>query len=135
MYVDKGHRYSDVDLALVYDHLAFSEYKLGNIKKATQYTRDLLQNGQLLIPFQFRVTLSDNILEPDHERALSNMAYFEKIRTEQPDLFADVEEVEEQTEMLTERQIYEATCREGKPLVSKVAYFLFISCFVPAAFI
>ena len=36
---------SDIDLPLVYDHLAFSEYQLGNMKKATQYNRDLLQNG------------------------------------------------------------------------------------------
>lgn len=37
---------SGVDLAEVYDHLAFSEYQLGNVKRATQYTRDLLQNGE-----------------------------------------------------------------------------------------
>lgn len=40
-----GRGYSDLDFVLVYDHLAFSEYKLGNLKKAAQYTRDLLQNG------------------------------------------------------------------------------------------
>ena len=35
----------NLDLSEVYDHLAFSEYQLGNIKRAMQYTRDLLQNG------------------------------------------------------------------------------------------
>jgi len=39
-------RGSDLDLALVYDHLSYAEYKLGNLKKAAQYTRDLLQNGK-----------------------------------------------------------------------------------------
>lgn len=37
-----------MDLADVYDHLAYSEYQLGNIRRATQYTRDLLQNGSVL---------------------------------------------------------------------------------------
>lgn len=45
-FIGSGPGYSDVDLSEVYDHLAFSEYELGNIKKATQYTRDLLQNGR-----------------------------------------------------------------------------------------
>ena len=39
-------RGSDLDLTLAYDHLAYAEYKLGNLKKAVQYTRDLLQNGE-----------------------------------------------------------------------------------------
>ena len=34
-----------IDLTLVYDHLAFAEYSLGNLRKALQYTKDLLQNG------------------------------------------------------------------------------------------
>jgi hypothetical protein len=40
-----GPGFEDVDLIEVYDHLAFSEYQLGNIRKAYQYTKDLLQNG------------------------------------------------------------------------------------------
>lgn len=39
-------RGADLDLALVYDHLAFAEYKSGNFKRAAQYTKDLLQNGR-----------------------------------------------------------------------------------------
>lgn len=35
-----------IDLTLVYDHLAFAEYSLGNYRKALQYTKDLLQNGK-----------------------------------------------------------------------------------------
>jgi hypothetical protein len=34
-----------IDLTLVYDHLAFAEYSLGNYRKAMLYTKDLLQNG------------------------------------------------------------------------------------------
>ena len=37
-----------VDLTLVYDHLAFAEYSLGNMLRALQYTKDLLQNGNEL---------------------------------------------------------------------------------------
>lgn len=35
-----------IDLTLVYDHLAFAEYSMGNFRKALQYTKDLLQNGK-----------------------------------------------------------------------------------------
>lgn len=45
-FTGSGPGYSDVDLTLVYDHLSFSEYQLGNVKRAAQYTRDLLQNGE-----------------------------------------------------------------------------------------
>ena len=55
---DSKSSHSDVDLALVYDHLAFSEYQLGNIKKATQYTRDLLQNGKTLFVALFGLFLT-----------------------------------------------------------------------------
>lgn len=44
--IGSGAGYSDLDLSLVYDHLAYSEYQLGNMKRATQYTRDLIQNGE-----------------------------------------------------------------------------------------
>ena len=35
-----------MDLTEVYDHLAYAEFKLGNVKRAAHYTRLLLQNGQ-----------------------------------------------------------------------------------------
>ena len=61
------------------------------------------------------------VAEPDHERSLSNMAYFERVRRENPEQFID-EELESMTDGsgrldYSERELYEATCREGKPLV------------------
>lgn len=50
-----GPGYTDLDLVLVYDHLAFSEYQLGNIKRAAQYTQDLLQNGKSCVCVYVRV--------------------------------------------------------------------------------
>lgn len=43
-----AHTHTDgvVDLVSIYDHLAFSEYSLGNVKRAAMYTRELLQNGR-----------------------------------------------------------------------------------------
>ena len=118
-------RGSDIDLALVYDHLAYAEYKLENYKKAVQYTRDLLQNGKKWTWQQG--TGSDRfacvfVVEPTHERALSNLAYFERLRTENPSEFVDKEDEEQRTTGsgrlgISETELYEATCREGKPLV------------------
>ena len=36
----------DVDLVSIYDHLSFSEYSIGNLKRAAGYNKDLLQNGE-----------------------------------------------------------------------------------------
>ena len=41
---------SEVDLVDVLDHLAFNEYQLGNVKRAAQYTEQLLQNGEEQLP-------------------------------------------------------------------------------------
>ena len=58
--------------------------------------------------------------EPNHERALSNLAYFDRQKIEKPDEFIDQEVAKYEYDRLdmTEREIYEATCREGKPYVS-----------------
>jgi len=61
-------------------------------------------------------------LEPTHERALSNLAYFESLRTKSPSEFVDKVEVEKRTTGsgrigASETERYEATCREGRPLV------------------
>lgn len=91
---------SDLDLTLVYDHLSYAEYKLGNIKKAAHYTRLLLQN------------------EPTHTRAQGNIAYFERLMSSEPDKYIDVEEEEEpesESEM-TEHERYESLCRAPWPL-------------------
>ena len=63
------------------------------------------------------------LLEPTHERALANLEYFEKIRREKPLEFVDMEEERNRTTGSgrldeSETDLYEATCREGKPLVS-----------------
>lgn len=109
-------------MALVYDHLAFSEYKLGNIKRAAQYTKDLLQNGEYGVCVSFLLSMIIHHLEPHHQRALTNMAYFEKLRTESPEQYADAEDpatmVGSEGDELSETAAYEATCREGQPVVS-----------------
>ena len=51
------------------------------------------------------------------------MAYFESIRTEHPSEFVDKEDEERRTTGsgrigVSETEQYEATCREGRPLVS-----------------
>lgn len=61
--------------------------------------------------------------EPDHDRALSNIAFFEKIRTENPEKFVDAEintgkSMRSPVEDYVERDVYEATCRQGKSLVN-----------------
>lgn len=50
------------------------------------------------------------------------MAYFERVRAETPEQFID-EEMQMKSEGsgrlgYTETELYEATCREGRPLVS-----------------
>lgn len=66
-------------------------------------------------------TLCDVGTEPTHERALANMAFFEGLRSNKADQFIDAEIVgtSEGSGRLddTEREEYEAICREGLPLV------------------
>jgi len=60
-------------------------------------------------------------VEPTHERALSNLAYFDRVRTESPSEFMDKEEVQRVSGSgrldVSETELYEATCREGRPQV------------------
>ena len=148
MIADSKSRHSNVDLALVYDHLAFSEYQLGNIKKAAQYTRDLLQNGRHSLSLCYLedtlCCLEDTLCffflllhyaEPNHERALSNLAYFEGLRTNGTDKFTDAEtDNDSGEESYTEREVYETTCREGRSMVSCVCQQK-CCCFVFASLI
>ncbi len=62
--------------------------------------------------------------EPNHERALSNMAYFNRLKDDKPDEFIDQEiPIYEHDRLeMSEREIYEATCREGRPYVSVWAH-------------
>ena len=63
--------------------------------------------------------------EPNHERALSNLAYFDDVRTNDPEKFIDTEMTPPPsgTDRLqpSEKEEYEALCREAKPLVSKIS--------------
>ncbi|XP_019849479.1 PREDICTED: prolyl 4-hydroxylase subunit alpha-2-like isoform X2 [Amphimedon queenslandica] len=86
-----------VDIPSIYDHLSFAEYSLGNIKKASQYTRELLQH------------------DPSHERAISNREYFNRVSREEPDKFVDHEGVLDDE---SEHAVYEKLCREPAPIPS-----------------
>ena len=80
--------------------------QLGNMKRAAQYTRELLQ------------------YDPYHERAISNKNYFERLAVDEPDKFIDGEkEVEDDSE----RNKYEQLCREAPPLVSNL-YIVQVLC-------
>ena len=72
--------------------------------------------------------MCDAVTEPTHERALANMAFFEGLRTNKADQFVDAEVVEtsEGSGRLddTERDVYEAMCREGRPLVRNCVLWL-----------
>jgi prolyl 4-hydroxylase len=87
----------DVDLALVYDHLSFAEYQLGDARSAMQHTKDLLQN------------------EPEHERAISNLEFFEKEMSESPEKYKKVV-VKRSREVHHETLQYEDICREAPPI-------------------
>ena len=66
----------------------------------------------------------DLLSEPTHERALSNLAYFDSIRSGDPEGFVDAELTPPPsgTDRLepSEKEAYEALCREGVPLVSEM---------------
>ncbi|XP_073251115.1 prolyl 4-hydroxylase subunit alpha-1-like isoform X1 [Porites lutea] len=53
-----GNELEDVNLFDIYDHLSFSEYKRGNLKKALNYSQKMVE------------------LDPTHERAQGNVEYF-----------------------------------------------------------
>lgn len=66
-----------------------------------------------------------SLLEPHHERGRRNLAFFESLQLENPDKFVDAE-VESKGAGSgrldsSETALYEATCREGKPLVNYLA--------------
>ncbi|XP_064394086.1 prolyl 4-hydroxylase subunit alpha-2-like [Halichondria panicea] len=90
---------SDVDVVSIYDLLSFAEFYLGNTKSAAMYTEQLLQHY------------------PSHERALSNMAVLNGLKEQSPEQFIDEQlpYYEYDTMNMGEREVYEATCREGRP--------------------
>lgn len=56
---------------------------------------------------------------PNHEQALSNLAYFEDLRAENLDEFIDAELTPPPSGTEPDvKETYEALCREAKPLVS-----------------
>ena len=66
------------------------------------------------------------LTEPTHERAISNKEYFDDLRVNNPDQYDDKEFIEPKgTERLepSEKEEYEALCREGKPYVSGWVWF------------
>ena len=71
--------------------------------------------------YSFFLFISDHA-EPNHERALSNLAYFKDVQASDPDKFVDAEITPPPsgTDRLqpSEKEAYEALCREAKPLVS-----------------
>lgn len=73
--------------------------QLGNFKKASRYTRDLLQH------------------DPYHERALMNQKYFDSVAVDEPDKFVDGEE---EVELDPEHARYEQLCREPQPIVRSI---------------
>ena len=87
-----------VELADIYDHLAFAEYKIGNLRRASQFTKDLLQN------------------EPSHERARKNLGYFQQELAENADEYDAPEPRSRVRDLSEEMQSYEELCREGKAI-------------------
>lgn len=67
------------------------------MKKASRYTRDVLQH------------------DPYHERALANQKYFDTLANSEPDNYVDGE-VEEDVD--PHHAKYERLCRESDPIVS-----------------
>ena len=106
--VDQGDD-QDVSLVEVYDHLSFAEYSLGNIRRAKQFTKDLLQN------------------EPDHERAQNNLAHFEELLENDPNVLKIPEPLDRKRVLSEEMFKYEDYCREGKE-VPKEKYHMMV-CF------
>lgn len=95
---DEDNDTKDVELADIYDHLAFAEYKMGNLRRASQFTKDLLQN------------------EPNHERARKNLGYYQQQLTDNADEYNVPEPRSRVRDLSEEMQRYEEFCREGKPI-------------------
>ncbi|XP_062509259.1 prolyl 4-hydroxylase subunit alpha-1-like isoform X2 [Corticium candelabrum] len=118
---------SDLNVVNIYDYLAYSEYKLGNVKRATRLTRKMIS------------------LEPGHLRAQANLAHYQRMLAderlksgEEPtgdDVMATEEEEERQPTFdeekdedyrldldprswpwEVERRRYEKLCREPLPI-------------------
>jgi prolyl 4-hydroxylase len=106
---------SSVDLTEVYDHLAYAEFKLGNVKRAAHYTRLLLQN------------------DPAHSRAQGNIEYFDRLMRADPDQYVDIDEERgegeavESREEMSEHERYESLCREPWPIPKE--YHSQLTCF------
>lgn len=87
-----------LDLADVFDHLSFVEYRMGNIRRAKQFARDLLQN------------------DPDHERGQRNLAYFENEIKENAAAYVATEPAPRSRKIEHEMERYEELCRQGDPI-------------------
>lgn len=113
----------ELNLVNIYDYLAYSEYKLGNVKRASRLTRQIIE------------------LQPDHTRAQGNLAHYEQMLAKDKQSRgeeADVDDlaVDEQQQFFpeekdedyildanpknwpweVERRRYEKLCREPLPV-------------------
>ena len=95
---DEKNDTKEVQLVDIYDHLAFAEYELGNLRRASQFTKELLQN------------------EPGHERAKKNLVFYEQELKEHPDKHSTLESNNRVRNISVEMQNYEEFCREGRPV-------------------
>lgn len=83
------------------------------MKKASRYTRDILQH------------------DPHHERAITNQKYFATLAEEEPNNFIDGE-VEEYVDPSHAK--YEQLCREADPIVSDLFTCIVVTCIRVHAF-
>eukprot|EP00731_Ephydatia_muelleri_P003865 Em0002g41a len=86
-----------LDVNLVYDHLAFAEYKLSNVKKAIYYTKMLLQN------------------DPAFPRARTNLDYFTHILENEPEKYDMPQSNVTKRSQDPEHERYEQLCRQADP--------------------
>ncbi|XP_064172845.1 prolyl 4-hydroxylase subunit alpha-1-like isoform X3 [Anguilla rostrata] len=86
---------SSINKATILDYLSYSLYQQGQVQRALDYTKQLLQ------------------LEPDHQRAKGNVNYFEQQLEKQRTESAAQEGTKQEKEMdpLPERNKYEQLCR------------------------
>ena len=95
-----------VQLSDIFDHLSYVEFRMGNIKRAKQFTRDLLQN------------------DPEHERGRRNLVYFDNEIRENADSYAATEPAARSRAISWEARRYEELCREGDPIPANQQYKL-----------
>ncbi len=103
---DEDQDTTGVELADIYDHLAYAEYEMGNLRRASQFTKDLLQN------------------EPNHERAKKNLVYYQKELVENADQYDIPEPRSRVRDLSEEMESYEEFCREGQPIPRNQHYKL-----------